>query len=541
MDNEDDEYCFNEEKARKCVYYLLKNDSPSFKKFIPEIKVMDSDSFENLFQGTPFKNKNEKEDEDEGYDYKVKNKKQFEKLLDKFDNFSLILEDWYRDEKYYEYLKELWVKYISIENLKERDDKKLEELLKANNIDYINWPEDIKDDFKTKINNTSKTRIMAIKSIIENDLSEYNKVIQELTYYRNTINNKKKEEENKIYEINARNIIKRVLGSALIFAIGKAFNMGLKAVDEKEIKALKKYILNNNKVGLNQSKVNSLVERLLETIEGESETKIHKIYKLREGFSSESYFKNPADCYWYSDGTLNFEDEIGVYGHEGKLNYLNLDQRAKAFFKSKAVCGMHAALSFLNLVWSIAQLKKTCDGFKEVKQYEIRLNGITKEFNDHKKSIGILPDDSRESSKKIKEVLSLIWEDYKKIELLIKDINNSILSQERQQKQAILGTGASVILGAVGAAGSILTCNITSAFYATSTVWNVVSGICDASSFILSRKIVKELSDIRTKAEKQSKEIQKEIDNLFESLKKTGGEIAKFDLSESFSSISTNE
>lgn len=145
---------------------------------------MDSQSFENLFQGIPFKNKNLNEYDEEGYDYKVKNKKNFEKLLDKFDNFSIILEDWYLDEKYYKYLKELWIKYISIENLKERDEKKLEEILKSNQIDYINWPDGIKDDFKTKINNTSNTRIMAIKSVLENELSEFNNVIQQLKYYQ---------------------------------------------------------------------------------------------------------------------------------------------------------------------------------------------------------------------------------------------------------------------------------------------------------------------------------------------------------------------
>lgn len=538
MEKGEDEYYFNEEKARKCVYYLLQDDIQCFKKFLPEIKAMDSLSFENLFQGTPLKKKNEKEDDEEGYDYKVKNKNKFEKLLDKFDNFSIILEDWYLDEKYYKYLKQLWIQYISIENLKQSDEKKLEELLKSNNVDYINWPQDIKDDFKTKINNTSNTRIMAIKSILENDLSIYNNVIQQLNYHKNELK-KKNEEENKIYIENTGNLMKQLLGTATIIAIGIAIDKGLEAVDAKQIKALKKYILNNNKVGLNQSKVNSLVERLLEMMEGSSG---YRNFTLNEEYYSGAIFKNPDDCYW-SRGISTKEDgrEIEVTCWNGKLKFLNFEQKLKTILKNEAVCGLHAAFSLLNLVWSINQLKSACDSVKQVGQYQNRLNEITNSFNGHKNALGILPDDFRESSKKIKEILELIWGDYKQIQLLINDINKSIDIQKEKQKEAMLGTAASVALGAVGVVGSLMTCNVTSAIYTASTVGNVIAGVNHVSSFIVSKKIVNDLKNILTKAEKQSIEIQEQIDNLIEKYKESGGEIAKFNLSESSSSISTNE
>ena len=534
MSNEDDEYCFNEEKARKCVYYLLKNDTASFKKFIPEIKVMDSDSFENLFQGTPFKNKNDKDDEDDGYDYKVKNKKQFAKLLDKFDNFSIILENWYLDEKYYEYLKELWVKYISIENLKGREDKKLEEILKNNQINYTNWPEDIKNDFKTKINNTSNTRIMAIKSVLENELSEFNNVIKELNAYKKTLEQEKeKEKENEVYKENAGKLIKQLLVTATIFAIGKVWNTGLEAIEAKRIRSFKKYILNYNEFGLNESKVNCLVDRLLESIEGES---ANQKFTLRQNCSGE--------CYWFQNTSktcLSLEETIDAKICDGKLNHhLESCQEYKAFLKNNAVCGMHAALSFLNLVWSIYELKSTFDGFNQIKEYKKRFEDIKNNFNSHKNSIGILPDDPREASKKIQQVLTLIWEDEKQLNLLIKDINQSIHNQEEQQKTAIIGTAASVVLGAAGVAGSILTCNVTSAIYTASTVMNVIGGIGHASSYIVSKKIVNELQSLLKEAEDKSKEFQKEIDNLLKKLGEITGEIPKFNLSESFSSISTN-
>ena len=154
MDNGNNEFDFNEEKARELVYYLLTNETNIFKKLIPEIKSMDSKSFKNLFNGTPFKSENNKD----GYDYQVQNKKSFERLLDKFDNFSVILEEWYLDQKYYEYLKELWSNYISIESLQKKNDNEIEKFLKIM-ILIIKNGTNIKNDFKMQINNTKKTEI----------------------------------------------------------------------------------------------------------------------------------------------------------------------------------------------------------------------------------------------------------------------------------------------------------------------------------------------------------------------------------------------
>ena len=58
MDKKEDEFNLNETKARELVYYLLTNDTHIFKKLIPEIKAMNSNSFKNLFNATPFKSEN---------------------------------------------------------------------------------------------------------------------------------------------------------------------------------------------------------------------------------------------------------------------------------------------------------------------------------------------------------------------------------------------------------------------------------------------------------------------------------------------------
>ena len=53
MVDNDDEILFDEDKARKLVYLLLSNDIVN-KKLIPEIKALNSEAFEKLFQGIQF-------------------------------------------------------------------------------------------------------------------------------------------------------------------------------------------------------------------------------------------------------------------------------------------------------------------------------------------------------------------------------------------------------------------------------------------------------------------------------------------------------
>lgn len=190
MGLEDDDIIFNESKARELIYILLKNDIIIYKKLIPEIKKLNSEAFENMFKGVPFK-KNDANDE--GYYYPVKNKKEFEKLLNKIDNFAIILEQWYQDENYYEYLKELWIKYISIEELRNKNEKKIEEILESNSIHYRDWPQNIKEELKSLIQSTENTRIFEMKDILNDQFAQINNILEDLINFKNQIKDQGKE------------------------------------------------------------------------------------------------------------------------------------------------------------------------------------------------------------------------------------------------------------------------------------------------------------------------------------------------------------
>ena len=353
MNYDNDEISFDEAKARELVYFLLSNDIITYKKLISEIKSLNSETFQKLFQGIPFKK--DANDED-GYDYNVKNKKTFKTLLNKFDNFSIILDAWYKDKKYYQYLKELWSRYISIENLVCNDDKeteeKIEKILKQNKIDYATWPEDIKDEFKILVKNTEDTRIMELKNEIDNKFSEFNNIIEDLIHFKEKA---QEIQDTKIYGINAQNMMINILGKVML-PIVFASSQGVNAINNKQIKSVKQLIYNNDIYGdLSEHQINKFVDKLLNKIKGNSGTKVYNLrLNIEEGLG------------------FDMEDfrtvEAKVKCTDGKIDNLNISQKAKAFLKSKWVCGLHAILSFLNLGWSVYELTQTYKGFKAVKK-----------------------------------------------------------------------------------------------------------------------------------------------------------------------------
>ena len=155
MEDLDSETDFDEMSARDITQTILEDDVKIYKKFLPEIKKLDSKSFKNMFYG----NKN--------YCYNIRNRMQFNLLLDKFDNFKILLDEWYEDPDTYHYIKELWVNYIGLESLKDKNESEIQNFLLSKNIDYKSWPERIKNRFKLICNNTTNTIINKFRKVYQ--------------------------------------------------------------------------------------------------------------------------------------------------------------------------------------------------------------------------------------------------------------------------------------------------------------------------------------------------------------------------------------
>ena len=154
---------FNEEKARSYVNYLLENDVKTYNKLIPEIQSLNSDEFQKLFKG-------------EEYNYNVINKKEFKQLANKFDNF-FKLNEYYEEDKYHKYIRDLWLKNICLEDLGKND---YTNKLKKFGIKYEEWPNDFKENFIQLLLSTEQTRIYDLKNKFKSQYNSYYQLIQNL-------------------------------------------------------------------------------------------------------------------------------------------------------------------------------------------------------------------------------------------------------------------------------------------------------------------------------------------------------------------------
>lgn len=348
MENED--YSFDEIRARKVVTSLLKKDAIIYRKLIPEIEKLDSEAFENLFSG------------EADYKYNIKNQNFLKKLLIKFDNFIYILYSWYKEDKYYKYLEELWIKYPSIEDLRVLEtEKEIADRLQSYSINYTYWPADIKESFKKYINQTEGTKVMDLKKQLEDNYSQVSSIVAELKLLKN----KFKETNEQLYEKNAENVALKVISTVLGTLPMVGGFLANKAINDKKIRVVNKLV---NKKCFISPKQNELFSKsILKTIKE----------------------KNLTGNYNFFDNKKRLH-ELNIKCKKGKLDNINLGQKVRAIFKSKFICGLHAALSFINLGWSIYELTQTYKGFEEVKNYKMRLEECKTLFEMHKNEIGLL-------------------------------------------------------------------------------------------------------------------------------------------------------
>ena len=139
----------------------------------------------------------------------------------------------------------------------------------------------------------------------------------------------------KNYEINTNNMITTVLGTIML-PIALASSEGLEAIDIKQIKSVKRLLVDEDiEDKFSPEKISYYVDKFARKIKGESGTKIHNL-KFEQTFRESNYN--------FYRGKLEAE----VRCTNGKIDNLNISQKAKAFLKNKWVCGLHMILSFLN-------------------------------------------------------------------------------------------------------------------------------------------------------------------------------------------------
>ena len=147
-------------KKKECIKMLVEDDIAIYNQFLPKIEKMTDEEIEKLFAG------------DCKY-FKSESNNQFKMLVYKFQNFSILLFQWYNKTDTMKYLKELWENYICFEDLRNLNQEQLETFMNGKTT-YKNWPTNIKNEYKMCIRNTKDTIISELKNSFEN-LSEFEK------------------------------------------------------------------------------------------------------------------------------------------------------------------------------------------------------------------------------------------------------------------------------------------------------------------------------------------------------------------------------
>lgn len=147
-------------KKKECIKMLVEDDIAIYNQFLPKIEKMTDEEIENLFAG------NCKYFESESNN-------QFKMLVYKFQNFSILLLQWFNKTDTMKYLKELWENYICFEDLRNLNQEQLETFMNGKTT-YKNWPTNIKNEYEKCIRNTKDTIISELKNSFES-LSKFEK------------------------------------------------------------------------------------------------------------------------------------------------------------------------------------------------------------------------------------------------------------------------------------------------------------------------------------------------------------------------------
>lgn len=517
---------FNEEKARSYVNYLLEKDVKTYNKLIPEIQSLNSEEFEKLFKG-------------EEYNYNVINKKEFKQLANKFDNF-FKLNEYYEEDKYYPYIRDLWLKNICLEDLGKND---YTHKLKKFDIKYEEWSNDFKEKFVQLLLSTEQTRVYELKDKFKDQYNSYYQLIQTLNGLKQKFEDKP---ENKGYSDTCdkitNTIICPIFKTLLTLGFGayannivkeasiiKGQNLIITDIVDELVSETSEYGLFegrriNNKKKLAENMFNKLKEMICEDS--------NQTYALNLDLDDIS------KCKWYefhpnNDGTLNLDYQVTAKNGE-MLHYnsnLNLKELLETILKDNVCSLAILAASVINVGYSIYNFNQICEEYKNLVEIDKEFEEIKESFNSHKKLLEKLPDRITDAVDYINGIIKYIRDDYSHLNNHINNINQKIQKAEDIKFKSKIGMGVSIGLGLLSLGGSLLSIGqnlFTASVNGISTAGNAFALKKNYDSYELSKKVISELNEKLKRAIDLGNEINDFINKLIDELKGKENEIPKF-------------
>lgn len=469
---------FDEQKAKSLVRFLLSSpDEPVFyRSLLPEVLNLSSEEFRQLFEGNS------------DYDFNVKNKEKFHKLALKFDNFSILLSEWYKKgQNYHECLKDIWNNNNDLNNLKNLDEYSLEK--KLNNLCVSKfWTNEIKDDFKRLIN-FSNDLSEKFQVFLQEQYTELDDIIKNIKKSKKAVETKEKEnneKKNLIFDESTKSVINTILDSVI-----SEFFESIKSE------------YNNNNISTEES---------------------NKITKFTEN-EKQNLIKKVALKYATGDlGQFNLSNALETAKDlSTKINYCKLfskDTKKKIDIIANNKIAAHAilGLSFLSLCNNIYSTYKLFqDSRSQIKELNERLNVIESNFKRHKNEIPFINGKDCESDmKKIEEVRLKFEEDKDNLEQLINDIDSALAEQKSEKNKRIYQAIYSTFLTLGSGLAGGLSKGSSKIEYASAGIF---SGIGVVNNIVDIGKLQKNISDYK-KLLKKARNLENEIQNEIKSLNK---------------------
>lgn len=473
---------FDEDKAKELVKSLLSSDLKFYREQMYDVINLNSKEFRKLFEG------------DSDYIYNVKNQENFKKLAIKFENFSILLVEWYKnDKKYHVCLKQLWKNFINLYDLlKDIDDEEnLEKKLKSTN--YKNWDEEIKEEFKTIVR-SSTDMSEKFKVFIETEFKELDKVIEELKKTQKIIEKTEKKEKTNNFCIkeNINMITNKIIEAVFPIYLDK-ININKEEKDGNQSENSK----NSGKNGrvtrikhMTKYKMSQIIKNIAQTyIAGEP--------------------PNDFDLKQALDGIGSLVQQFSDMKYFQPLIKDNLGKIVNNDYTAYAIMG----LSFLNLCHNIITTYTFLENSKEIiKEFKQRLENIKKSFNLHKQQISLLPsDDVDEAMRRIEEIRLKFEQDKYDIEVLIQDIEKEINNQESKKNNGFFKIFTNI--GMMGLNVAIAS-NNKNVKYGISAIFNGLSAVTDVKLIIQIKKNIDELKKLLNEAKEEEKKIEEAIKEL---------------------------
>lgn len=465
---------FEEEKAKELVKYLLSNDFKFYKNQLFDVINLSSKEFRILFNG------------DSDYIYNVKNQKDFKKLALKFENFSLLLNEWYQNDKeYYECLRPLWKDFTVLNKLANLEDDELEKKLEFAN--YHNWDKKIKDEFKGIINNTDDIS-HKFKIFINEKYKELDDVIKNLQKAKKSIEVTEKKEETKTKNFCIKENIDIITDKIIENLVPVFFNSFNAKKEKEEEKNGKKQ--DSKKTELTNNQTNKLIKNVAKMyITGE----IPKDFDAKKTLNEIQTLVKNINC----------------------IKFFQPKSEIKGFIDKKFIAYGILGLSYLNLCYNIfSTYTFIVNSDTKIEELEKKLNQIKEDYRRHKKEINILPtDDIEEAMRKIEEIRLKFEEDKANIKKLIEEIESEIKNQKSQKNKGFLKIFSSV--GVMGM-NTILanTSSNSKTEYGLSALFNGISVATDVTAIVKITKNVERLKKLLDEAKEEEENIKKGIEEL---------------------------